>query len=1451
VAEYIGGILIPEPTKSGTFPLSWEFGAVEVHDPVIDSHRFGSGETLIEQHYYRGTGQRRFRLTFSELTIADRTSLLDFFTTHLGSYHTFTVNLVTRTGGSEAITARLAEPILSFEQAADWAYSAGLDLIQVPTSTPTYTVASTETRFPGSSLKAALLSQVQEVIPLLKLGSSIYLSDRRCTVGGTLYQPRILDWDNIEQRIDGAADNVTFTLGNADRVFTQLAAATELRGLPVVFSLYHVGTGIKIDLWGGDVQWFGGETTPEFRLQCWDPLADPRHAYPRRVINRADGFDPGAQPVNLGGKKGVSPITATSIRNDTAYGKPLKDIWVDNATYPLPVIVDLICFRDEREFAAGLGVCGRGPTSGFYSGSDYPHTLDNQAHHGPGNLGLRRAYGGTPATGDETAADNSPDAGSDSFALDEVGQPLPVNPLNGVSFMQIRRTDEPGIQPVRAETHSMVAYYTGGLGCWTWTAPGSRSWTIPCTNPIWIAVNTYLNYLGLMQASASTQEALFDCAQAISDAAFCDELVDKIIGEGQEKRFAFAGVVGADQQRPLRDVLSELLATCCGNFTWAVRKFRPLIRRDSGVDEAFTIGNIVHDSLQLSALRDTVNDYTVAYADPEYGYQQATIYLDDADDIAARGRKTGHRNLLGACSKSQAARVCTVEMREKLGGVTAEERRYAREIAFKTTVLALNTEVGQCISVTHDDMPGGSGEARIVGWRLNRDMSVDIEAVTTADSMYDMLQGEVPVDVSPDEPPTRTVYDVRPGDVSNLEATVTEDGSTAVIEVSYDPPSPVGVFAGTSPSVEIPQGSGKLYPQGDHDDNEAHTFTLRISQPVNSDQTWRVYVPSRSTVVRNPLDTSNTPYVDISVNQSSGESRSNSNNLVYDPSFDQGDAVWDSGGDGTVRWVEATDQYHTPYKSRSYTGAPSMSGKYAALSGFNNGYVEATKDRLYTVSCWVRANAAATGTLSLSIMGLSEVGQWRGVVANADQDVAALADDTWIELRASAYLIDGLTRYIYPQIAITSGTAGKVWVDDVDLREHEPDMPAVVGNATASFQVLGATDNSILSETGQECYRLRVYSIALPNDLNLVTFRIGYDRDDDSNTEYTDYTGPLALEVSEHKSDPWLKTSASFTIRVRIVGVNRDNVETALWTSSPVTVAPSGSKNIPGTKITDATIPWSAAATAAGMTNTVNAVPDGNGYLAISKTSETVFNTYNGRLYIWSTSLGKYKPKVDKGDFNTGCIDSYLIFANAVVTNNVLAGSITTTKILAGLFSGFTLYLEQNGVISQFYSAYDAGMGAYIGFKTHRVSDGLACKMSYGGIWVVAQSYLSTPLLWLGVPTAAYPTLGWQLPAWGGLLGIGNPIGAMYLNVFIAGIFTVGISTCKSQQFVDSTGKRLLGGRVTGWSLPTGVSVRSSWATSTVTLEQLAGAVKALIEDLYGTDGESTYPVKAANLLGP
>ena len=74
-----------------------------------------------------------------------------------------------------------------------------------------------------------------------------------------------------------------------------------------------------------------------------------------------------------------------------------------------------------------------------------------------------------------------------------------------------------------------------------------------------------------------------------------------------------------------------------------------------------------------------------------------------------------------------------------------------------------------------------------------------------------------------------------------------------------------------------------------------------------------------------------------------------------------------------------------------------------------------------------------------------------------------------------------------------------------------------------------------------------------------------------------------------------------------------------------------------------------------------------------------------------------------------------------------------------------------------------------------------------------------------------------------GNVGIGNTSPTTKLDV------TGAINTSESYG-VD--GVQVVANRITGWTAATGTATRSTFATSTVTTEQLAQRVKALIDDL-------------------
>ena len=824
--EYLGNVPIPEITPSGVFPITPDYPLEVRRDHQVVVHQFGSGNAKIEQRFLLGTGARRFTIRKQRLRDADRIALRNFWEQKYGAFGAFTYNAPNDNGvGATPVICRFADEPLTWEMVSDWACSVGVTLIEIPQSTPSYTLNQTVNRFPPEALKQALLAQVQEIIPLVRIVPkqqgypSIYISDRRCIVGGQLYHARLIEFEGIAQSLGGESDEARFVCGNADRVMRDLANDTDLYRAEIAFSLFHVGTGIKLDLWRGEIVDWSCDSGPEFQITAADGLYELNLPYPTRRISRTcwkpfnssacpyssqGALDlvhfPAADPARCdkgydtpngclahGMKRyyggvfaepqavrikdnstgtwgfGRSTLTSVSLVADSIYDQTLPEIYTDA---PMPVNAKIAAGRDESDFYEALGVVGEGPIGAFGTG----HKLDGQYHHGyPGNLGLRQVLGSDPAGAqDWFSLDQSGDqTGGDWRKVFFGNSTYKDNFAAGTAFVVIRRSDAKGLQLSRLSEHAMEVVVAQGLGGWVWTAPGTRTWRPGLTNPVWIAVNMLLRARGLRAGQNLTAqqldfaETLFDVDAAIAAAAVCDEQVAKLIGTGTETQFKFRGVL--QEQKPLRDWLQEILANCLGYYTFANGKLKLGVRANSSAVEAFTEGNIMFRSLQLAPLKPSFNHLTANFADEDFDFVANSISLYDIDHATMVGGGAGplflksSLNLAGTSSKSQAARIITVRLREELGGITPAEWKAARHVAFKTTVLALNTEPGMVCSLTHPDMPGGHGEFRVTGWRLNRDYSIDIQGRTVTDSMYDLVSGPKPADVVP-EPPSEEIF---------------------------------------------------------------------------------------------------------------------------------------------------------------------------------------------------------------------------------------------------------------------------------------------------------------------------------------------------------------------------------------------------------------------------------------------------------------------------------------------------------------------------------------------------------------------------------------------------------------------------------------------------------------------------------------------------------------------
>ena len=835
--DYIGNIAVPEIVPSGVFPLVPDYPLEVRRDHEVAVHQFGSGNAKIEQRMLVGTGARRFTIRKQWLRDAERIALRNFWESKYGPYGAFTYNAPNESGiGTTPVVCRFANEPLSWEMVADWACSLGVTLVEIPQSSPSYPLNQTVHRFPPAALQTALLSQVQEIIPLIKIQPlepgypAIYVSDRRCTVGGQLYQARLVEFDGISQSIGNESDEAQFTFGNADRVMRDLANDVDLFRAEIAFSLFHTGTGIKLDLWKGNIVNWTSDSGPEFRVTAADGLYELNLPYPTRKISRtcwkpfnsascpfasqgaldlvhfpeADptrcdkGFDTPngcrahgmndyyggimAKPQGVRIKDnstgvwgfGRSTLTSVSLVADSIYDQVLPEIYTDS---PMPVNAKIASGRDESDFYAALGLVGEGPLGAYGTG----HKLDGQYHHGyPGSLGLMTSLG--------------PDPNPVTFGMDTDAGP---ERAAGTAFLMIRRSDAKGLQLSRLSEHAMEAVVAQGLSGWVWTSPGVRVYGPPLTNPIWIAVNMLLRARGLRLGAGATSEqldfaeTLFDVEAAIAAAAVCDEQVSRLVGTGTETQFKFRGVL--QEEKPLRDWLQEVLMNCLGYYTFSNGKLKLGVRVNSSVVEAFTEGNILFRSLQLAPLRPSFNHLTANFADEDFEFVANSISLYDIDHATLIGGGAGPLflkstvNLAGTASKSQAARIITVRLREELGGITPEEWKKARQISFRTTVLALNTEPGMVCSMTHPDMPGGAGEFRVTSWRLNKDYSIDIQGRTTTDSMYDLVAGPKPADVVPEPAAEEVLIDTGVPGVLNGVPRLGDYGTFAIDDMTVEP----------------------------------------------------------------------------------------------------------------------------------------------------------------------------------------------------------------------------------------------------------------------------------------------------------------------------------------------------------------------------------------------------------------------------------------------------------------------------------------------------------------------------------------------------------------------------------------------------------------------------------------------------------------------------------------
>jgi hypothetical protein len=880
--DFLGRVTIPVPAPSGlTFPLVSEYPFTIVRDYERIEHHFGELAALATQVYRVGIGPRRFSFAKPVITRTEKKALTAFFDSVQGSFKTFKFTIPKLgPGGSTELADVLFESEPLSIQSLTQSCRTELRFVESidPSLAPAYDISETVVRFPSALLKTALLEQEQRIIPLISVRvndpavPTIYLSDRRVTVSGQLYVPRLLNLGEpgsdiiMSQDISGRADSVSFTFGNGDRAMSALVQDTSLKNADISLSLYHVNTGILIQLWRGIITNWVIDGSPLFRVVCSDGLYPINQQYPKRTASRQcwkpfnrtiyPGFKPcpyteegfGGNPIScdyffntsngcvshgmthrFGGLPafpqsvsikdngtgtlfGLSRerVTSTSIIAENLWNTPLPEIWCNDDGDPKKSFwanALVAAVRDESDFEDVLGIVGAGPI-GAYSGMSvqtnadgfkilvapiadgFPpqgFKVDSQLRitgYQP-TLGLREIRGTDPAI-----------PATDAFSLGQgtpqrwdvpdptFGSILPL--AAGTAFVELRYPKEAGkgLSPTTTAQHSMQVPISRGTIGVTYD-PGGTSQTVVegMVNPFWVAVNTYLRALGIDHAEPDVQLSSFVLSSITNGSTACADIADlqvaPIVGDASvlETQYRFQGMIS--EPKPYRAWLEEILTCALGFYSFEFGKLRLGIRGHARAESAFTVGNMLYQSLTLVPTEAAFEQLKIAFANRDLQYQEDMAEYIDKDHAEYFGRSgaplESRQRSVGMSTMSQGLRVCATRVREEIGGVLRPdlanpytEWDNALTATFKTTILALDTGVGTVISITHPDVPSYPGPVsgspgastylpqpahtwnyRIQRWTLHKDYSVTISAKSVTDSMYDLTVGPKPEDVLP------------------------------------------------------------------------------------------------------------------------------------------------------------------------------------------------------------------------------------------------------------------------------------------------------------------------------------------------------------------------------------------------------------------------------------------------------------------------------------------------------------------------------------------------------------------------------------------------------------------------------------------------------------------------------------------------------------------------------
>jgi len=232
-----------------------------------------------------------------------------------------------------------------------------------------------------------------------------------------------------------------------------------------------------------------------------------------------------------------------------------------------------------------------------------------------------------------------------------------------------------------------------GVKVWT---PNGKVWS---TNPIWCAIDLLANPrygLGMCTYSNGAYDHpdwdKIDYTAAVTAANYCDGYVDG------EKRFELTYVL--DTQKPIKDVLNEMLSTCRG---YMVETDKIQFHIDAPVNNytrEITTAHIVEGTFTWwqKTSEDMFNQFTVDWVDPNSSYDRVTDVFQDSNDIADRGIVTSSVQLVGITRQSQV---------ERMGYYLLKTSLLVRNLcSFNVGIKDCDILPGEVIAITYAEFTG-------------------------------------------------------------------------------------------------------------------------------------------------------------------------------------------------------------------------------------------------------------------------------------------------------------------------------------------------------------------------------------------------------------------------------------------------------------------------------------------------------------------------------------------------------------------------------------------------------------------------------------------------------------------------------------------------------------------------------------------------------------------------